>query len=243
MPMLDIPATKIAAYAKGLFDYEQKQFSYAQHKKTLAEWEQQIANDIAAIRVAADHFDEDAYMRCCYANIVRLHTYNETAKDRLQKLIEEMQSAKAFGNEENFYAEFKQMCVSIKTKKEKALTDAGAIEKYISDKGITDKMLADLIIPPEFLCPILYNLMINPVKTSLAQTYDYKNIKQWLDNCLTDPKTEKQVFMDPVTGATMPNDHLLPDHERREDILLFLEAHFGPRLPADQILKPRLGIA
>lgn len=50
-------------------------------------------------------------------------------------------------------------------------------------------------IPEDFLCPISYEIMIQPVETSMGQVYDYKSILKWKYkyNKKTDPLTNCRI--------------------------------------------------
>lgn len=67
-------------------------------------------------------------------------------------------------------------------------------------------------IPENFLCPISYEIMLDPVVTSSGSTYDRKNIVKWLANKRTDPMTR-----DEISTTLTPNKLL------KKIILSFLE--------------------
>lgn len=61
-------------------------------------------------------------------------------------------------------------------------------EKYDANKKIKK-----LKIPQDFLCPISYEIMMDPVITSNGSTYDRKNIVKWLSYKRSDPITGQEI--------------------------------------------------
>lgn len=55
-------------------------------------------------------------------------------------------------------------------------------------------------IPEQFICPIGYEIMRNPVITSCGTTYEEKNIKKWLETKDTDPLIREE-----ITDNLIPN--------------------------------------
>ena len=58
--------------------------------------------------------------------------------------------------------------------------------------------------PPEFLCPISYEIMVNPVVCSDGHTYDHVNISRWFQTSNRSPLTNV-----PLDDTTLrPNNAL-----------------------------------
>ena len=55
-------------------------------------------------------------------------------------------------------------------------------------------------IPEDFLCPISYEIMFDPVITECGMTYERKNIEKWLIEHKTDPLTNRE-----ITTSVYPN--------------------------------------
>ena len=55
-------------------------------------------------------------------------------------------------------------------------------------------------IPTDFLCPISYEIMFDPVITECGMTYERKNIEKWLTEHTTDPLTKQE-----ITNSLYPN--------------------------------------
>lgn len=67
--------------------------------------------------------------------------------------------------------------------------------------------------PVDFLCPISYEIMFDPVITQYGMTYERKNIEQWLTEQRTDPLTNQE-----ITNLLYPNTIY------RKKIIEFLES-------------------
>ena len=87
--------------------------------------------------------------------------------------------------------------------------------------------------PPAFLCPIMGELMRDPVTCADGHSYERSNIARWLAEHDTSP----------VTGATLPSHHLIPNHALRNAIEDFEDSIAKQRLTAPLehvIASPRL---
>jgi hypothetical protein len=63
-------------------------------------------------------------------------------------------------------------------------------------------------IPEALLCPIGYNLMVDPVVCADGHSYDRAAIQEWFSNHNTSP----------LTNQRLPNKHLIPNHTLRKMI-------------------------
>lgn len=74
-----------------------------------------------------------------------------------------------------------------------------------SGKTLTEGTPKNLVIPDDFLCPILWELMSDPVIVSTGQTYERSSIEKWLesghDTC---PKTQQ-----PLTSKALTPNYVL----------------------------------
>lgn len=98
------------------------------------------------------------------------------------------------------------------------------IENYLNDKGLsfdaTDCKIhvkdsgysAD--IDAKFLCPLSFELMMDPVFTSVGHVYDRPNIKAWFDTGSS---------IDPTSNVICVNQVLTPSMPTRTSILEFLD--------------------
>jgi ankyrin repeat protein len=89
----------------------------------------------------------------------------------------------------------------------------------------TTKTNTDPPVPPQFSCPILGTLMIDPVVTSDGHTYERLAILHWLKDHNTSPLTMKK----------LDHPNVVPNHTIRAQIIDFREAH---GLPEAEIWKP-----
>jgi len=84
------------------------------------------------------------------------------------------------------------------------------------------KQLSDILpidaIPHRFFCPILQDVMSDPVKTIDGHTYDRPAIERWFQQHSTSP----------LTGLPLASKALLPNTDLREDIEAFYAAKTGP---------------
>ena len=69
-------------------------------------------------------------------------------------------------------------------------------------------------VPDDFICPIMAEIMTDPVCTSDGFTYERAAITEWLRTKDTSPKT----------GATLESTTLYPNHSLRSVIRNFIEA-------------------
>ncbi|XP_012483319.1 U-box domain-containing protein 3 isoform X1 [Gossypium raimondii] len=60
-----------------------------------------------------------------------------------------------------------------------------------------------ILIPPDFLCPLSLELMLDPVFVASGQTYDRASIQKWLDSGLT---------ICPKTRQTLAHKNLIPNY-------------------------------
>ena len=64
-------------------------------------------------------------------------------------------------------------------------------------------------IPKEFFCPVLMKVMTDPVTTTVGSTYERRAIESWF---------RRGFNSDPVTGANLVNNKLVPNTGLREAI-------------------------
>lgn len=74
-------------------------------------------------------------------------------------------------------------------------------------------------IPIEFLCPIGYTLMIQPYTNEYKQTYEYNNIKKWLEQ----GQNSFNFFRDPMTNQMCHLNSFKPNLKYQLKILQFIE--------------------
>ncbi|PKA65653.1 U-box domain-containing protein 21 [Apostasia shenzhenica] len=89
-------------------------------------------------------------------------------------------------------------------------------------------------IPNDFLCPILLDLMSDPVTTSTGMTYDRRSIEQWL-------KMGNSTC--PITNEPFDPDDLIPNHAIRKMIQDWCVANRSrgiERIPSPRIPLSRL---
>ena len=70
-------------------------------------------------------------------------------------------------------------------------------------------------IPHHFFCPILQDVMIDPVKTVDGMTYDRSAIKRWFSKSSTSP----------LTGLPLASKALVPHVTLRDQIQSFIDSH------------------
>ena len=83
--------------------------------------------------------------------------------------------------------------------------------------------LPDGTIPHHFNCPILQDIMRDPVKTVDNHVYDRQAIERWFTINNTSP----------LTGLRLPNKTLTPYLELKNEIDAFLEKLLNPEPPVD----------
>lgn len=89
-------------------------------------------------------------------------------------------------------------------------------------------MQQDNQIPERYLCSITSQIMIDPVMAADGHTYEREAIEQWLQTHDTSPKTNKK----------LENKKLLDNHDKRGEILEFLDNH--PELyKRDEVYLPK----
>lgn len=69
--------------------------------------------------------------------------------------------------------------------------DKGFLEKQQQNETI--KKLFKNQIPKEFLCPITYEIFVDPVMTEDGVTYERSAIEQWLEDHTTSPLTNQEL--------------------------------------------------
>lgn len=77
------------------------------------------------------------------------------------------------------------------------------------------RVLPDGSIPHHFFCPIMQEIMQDPVKTVDGHTYDRPAIMRWFSIAQTSP----------LTGLTLPSTALEPNITLREQIAAFVAQH------------------
>jgi len=87
-----------------------------------------------------------------------------------------------------------------------------AIDLALNDRE--EKRLRENV-PREFLCPISYEIMTQPVVSPSGITYDRKSIADWLDVHSSDP----------ATNAPLKMDYLYPNLVMRDMIQEWLVDH------------------
>ncbi len=81
--------------------------------------------------------------------------------------------------------------------------------------------LKDEYIPKDYICPINYELMKQPVKTEYNTTYEYESILQWL--------SQSKDFRDPLTNMRYKDLSFFIDNERQVQIFDFIWTNCFPR--------------
>jgi hypothetical protein len=74
-------------------------------------------------------------------------------------------------------------------------------------------------IPIEFLCPIGYTLMIQPYTNEYKQTYEFNNVKTWMEK----GKCSSEYFRDPMTNKVCHISSFKPNLNYQLKILKFIE--------------------
>lgn len=74
-------------------------------------------------------------------------------------------------------------------------------------------------IPVDFLCPIGYTLMIQPYTNEYKQTYEYNNIKKWLEHS----ESLSDFFRDPMTNQFCHLSSFKPNLNRQMKIFKYIE--------------------
>ena len=77
----------------------------------------------------------------------------------------------------------------------------------------------EITIPIEFLCPIGYTIMIQPYTNQYKQTYEYNNIKKWVEQ----GKNSSDYFRDPMTNKRCHMSSFNPNLSHQFKILKFIE--------------------
>jgi len=55
----------------------------------------------------------------------------------------------------------------------------------------------------DFLCPLSYEIMTDPVVTACGQTYDRQNIEEWFRKSSTNPLTNVKVSKDLIPNTRL----------------------------------------
>ena len=63
-------------------------------------------------------------------------------------------------------------------------------------------------IPPDYLCPITYQLMTDPVIALDGHSYEREAIRQWF--------AQGEVITSPLTNERLESDALTPNHTLRK---------------------------
>jgi TPR repeat protein len=74
----------------------------------------------------------------------------------------------------------------------------------------------DSKIPDQFMCPISYQHMTDPVMTAMNQTYDRKSIQQWFD---------QGNASDPLTGVILKDKILIPNNSLKTSIDRYIDSY------------------
>lgn len=85
---------------------------------------------------------------------------------------------------------------------------------------IKKKMSAITPVPDHFVCPISLEIMVDPVICSDGITYERREIRQWLQNHNTSPKTNEELI----------NKLLIPNYALKAGI---------DKFTATKVYKPR----
>jgi hypothetical protein len=96
-----------------------------------------------------------------------------------------------------------QRCLSYDQQPEKAKQP-----QHPSFADIVNIFRTYLTIPEEFICPIRYNLMVDPVICADGYTYDQAAITEWLESHDTSP----------LTNEILSNKDLIPNQTLRQRI-------------------------
>ena len=71
---------------------------------------------------------------------------------------------------------------------------------------------------PAYICPLSHKLMVDPVMTEAAKTYDRDAINKWFDLC----KSVGSDTTDPFTQTVVNPDNLVPNNALRSAIAEYL---------------------
>jgi hypothetical protein len=69
-----------------------------------------------------------------------------------------------------------------------------------------EQLIDNNSVPNEYICPISHKIMIEPVTTSVGNTYEEKYIKKWFENHDTDP----------LFNETLKNKNLIHNNSLKE---------------------------
>ena len=106
-------------------------------------------------------------------------------------------------------------------------TSEEILGETLHEDSIYDSILADdetsapptSVIPPEYLCSLTKQLMIDPVICADGETYEKSVIEKWIAN-LTKMNAK---LISPVTGEEMSHPHLIPNFSIKLLITSFQE--------------------
>ena len=82
------------------------------------------------------------------------------------------------------------------------------------ESAVVHPTAAPVDIPDEYICPISWDIMRDPVKTCDAFTYDRKHIKQWFN---------KGHNTSPMTNLPLKNKRLTRQRQLRKQINKFFQ--------------------
>lgn len=101
-------------------------------------------------------------------------------------------------------------------------------EKDSNDQPVKINRLKGMRIRDEFLCPITYELMREPVVAMDGHTYEKSAIEKWLKSNQTSPRSGEP--MDTITIPNMNLKKLIQDiiNEVRIAILINITSDFSP---------------
>ncbi|KAE9610402.1 putative aminoacyltransferase, E1 ubiquitin-activating enzyme [Lupinus albus] len=100
-------------------------------------------------------------------------------------------------------------------------------QKKVKKRLITQEIAETfLTTPKDFCCPILLDLMCDPVIISTGQTYDRKSISRWMEegHCTC-----------PKTGQMLAHNRLVPNHALRNLIMQWCTANGIPYDPTEVV--------
>lgn len=88
------------------------------------------------------------------------------------------------------------------------------------------------VVPQEFMCPILLQLMTDPVIAADGHTYDRSGIEQWFQN----NQEEQRRILSPMTGAVMGTTELIPNYNIKKLIGDFQSQTIPDPVPAPDVI-------
>ncbi|XP_031250452.1 U-box domain-containing protein 15-like [Pistacia vera] len=167
----------------------------------------ELAMDLMVVLSKTDDRNADDAILERLAKKLEMHTIADLKDETLavRKLVKERagQNADSIQQIKDLLGKFKQI--------------AGVEETIVPDGSVSKKSLQrcqTMLVPHEFLCPIILEIMTDPVIVATGQTYERESIQKWLNSHhRTCPKT----------GQTLDHLSLAPNYALRNLILQWCE--------------------